>query len=337
MTAKRVRLRDIAQRLALSTPTVSRALADHPDISSETKTRVRDLARALNYSPSYRARYQATKHTRLIALIVPEMNMFFVPSLISGINQVAQQNDYSLIVFQSDDSLVQERRLFEYCAHLSPDGVMLVLSAETADLTHLEVVENLRIPIVLLDRTIETTKHSTITIDDFAVGQEAAGYLIERGHRRTLGIFGDPRQRITALRSKGFRRAHADHGIPFDDQLQLRVSRLDELDVALNRTLDANPDTTAIFAMSDELLVWTHHVLMGRGVRIPEQISLIAISDGHAPSFLHPNVTHIRHSGHEVGERTAHILMGLIEHHSDAMMDVRIRTTLVEMGSVANR
>ena len=89
--------------------------------------------------------------------------------------------------------------------------------------------------------------------------------------------------------------------------------------------------------MTDELLVHTHHLLMRRGVKIPSEISLLAISDGQAPSFLYPNVTHLRHAGLEVGERTAHILIGMIEHTSDALMDVRIRTTLVELGSVSQR
>ena len=94
------------------------------------------------------------------------------------------------------------------------------------------------------------------------------------------------------------------------------------------------PDATAVFTMTDELLMRSHYVLMQRGRRIPDEVSLLAISDGLAPAFLFPNVTHFRHSGMEVGERTAHILIGLIAHRSDAMMDVRIRTTLVETGSV---
>ena len=318
-------------------PTVSRALADHPDISSATKNRVREVAQALNYIPNYRARYLRAKHSRLIALIVPEMNMFFVPSMIAGINRVVQQNDYSLIVFQSDNSIVQERRLIEYCTHLSADGVLLVLSSETTDLSHLDVLRECDIPVVLLDKTIETTKHSTITIDDQEAGREAAAYLIDRGHCCSIGIFGDQRQRITAQRLKGFRRGHAEAGVPLAETQILRITMLNELAEQLDRAFDAHPEVTAIFTMHDELLVHTHHLLMRRGVHIPDEVSLLAISDGQAPSFLHPNVTHIRHAGVEVGERTAHILIGLIEHNSDAMMDVRIRTTLVEMGSVATR
>ncbi|MGQ0649030.1 MAG: LacI family DNA-binding transcriptional regulator [Gemmatimonadaceae bacterium] len=337
MAGHRVTLKDIARRLGLSMPTISRALADHPDISKATKERVREVAQALNYIPNYRARYLRAKHSRLIALILPEMNMFFVPSMITGINRVVQQNDYSLIVFQSDNSIVQERRLVEYCTHLSADGVLLVLSSETTDLNHLDILRDCDIPVVLLDRTIETTKHSTVTIDDQEAGREAACYLIDMGHTRSIGIFGDQRQRISSLRLKGFRRGHTENGIQLADSQILRVAIIDELDEQLDRAFQAHPDLTAIFTMTDELLVRTHHLLMRRGSRIPEEVSLLAISDGLAPAFLHPNVTHLRHAGVEVGERTAHILIGMIEHDSDAMMDVRIRTTFVELGSVATR
>ncbi len=336
-TRNRITLKDIAKRLSLSMPTVSRALADHPDISSATKERVREVAQALNYIPNYRARYLRAKHSRLIALIVPEMNMFFVPSMIAGINRVVQQNDYSLIVFQSDNSIVQERRLIEYCTHLSADGVLLVLSSETSDLSHLNILRDCDIPAVLLDKTIETTKHSTITIDDQEAGREAAAYLIAHGHTTSIGIFGDQRQRISSQRLRGFKRGHSEAGVQLADSQILRVAILDELEEQLNRAFELHPDLTAIFTMTDELLVHTHHLLMRRGVKIPDEVSLLAISDGQAPTFLHPNVTHLRHSGVEVGERTAHFLIGLIEHNSDAMMDVRIRTTLVELGSVATR
>lgn len=337
MAGSRVTLKDIAARVGLSMATISRALADHPDISGETKDRVREVAQAMSYIPNYRARYLRTKHSRLIALIVPEMNMFFVPSMITGINRVVQQNDYSLIVFQSDNSTAQERRLAEYCTHLSADGVLMVLSSETSNLQHLDVLHDLGIPVVLLDRTIDTSKYTTITIDDEEAGREAASYLIDHGHTRCVGVFGDQRQRITTQRLKGFRRAHAEAGIALEDTQVLRITMLDELEAQLDRVFATHPDLTAIFTMTDELLVHTHHQLARRGTRIPEDVSLLSISDGQAPSFLHPNVTHVRHSGIEVGERTAHILIGMIEHNSDAMMDVRIRTTLVELGSVATR
>ena len=335
--AQRVTLKDIAQALGLSIPTVSRALADHPDISADTKARVREAAHALHYVPNYRARDLRTRHSRLVALILPQMNMFFIPSLITGINRVLQRNDYSLIVFQSDNSYGQERRLVEYCSHLATDGVLLALSSETTNLEHLEILRDCEIPVVLLDNTIDTTKHSTVTIDDIAAGREAAHYLIDHGHTTAIGVFGDQRQRISSLRLRGFRQGHIDRDVPLDENRIVAVAALDTFDEQLSRALDDSPGTTAIFTMSDELMVQTHHVLMQRGVRIPEDVSLMAISDGLATAFLYPQISHIRHSGAEVGERTAHILIGLIDHQSEAMVEVKIRTTLVEAKSVVTR
>src|SRR5215207_2185979 len=234
MGAKRVTLKDIAASVGLSAGTISRALADHPDISDETKDRVRDAAQAMSYIPNYRARYLRAKHSRLIALIVPEMNMFFVPSMIAGINRVVQANDYSLIVFQSDNSIVQERRLAEYCTHLSADGVLLVLSSETADLQHLDVLHEFGIPVVLLDKTIDTVKYTTITIDDEEAGREAAAFLIDHGHTCVVGVFGDQRQRISTMRLKGFRRAHAERGLPLAETQVLRITMNADLEGQLD-------------------------------------------------------------------------------------------------------
>lgn len=337
MAGRRVTLKDIARQLGLSLPTVSRALADHPDISEDTKARVRASAQEMHYIPNFRARYLRAKNSRLLALILPEMSMFFFPSLITGISKVAQDNDYSLIVFQSDNSVVQERRLIEYCTHLSVDGVLLALSAETTDLAHLDILHDCEIPVVLLDNTIETLKYSTVTIDDQDVGHDAAAYLLDRGHTRVIGVFGDQRQRISAMRLRGFKQAHTERGVKVAETQIVRMSASEPVEAALARALDAHPDTTAIFTMTDELLMRSHYVLMSRGRKVPDEISLLAISDGLAPALLYPNVTHFRHSGMEVGERTAHILIGLIAHRSEAMMDVRIRTTLVENGTVKAR
>lgn len=334
MAGRRVTLKDIARHLALSLPTVSRALADHPDISEATKARVRETAQAMHYIPNFRARYLRAKNSRLLALILPEMNMFFFPSLITGLSKVAQDNDYSLIVFQSDNSVIRERQLVQYCTHLSVDGVLLALSAETTDLTHLDILHDCLIPVVLLDNTIDTTKYSTVTIDDQDVGRDAASYLLDRGHRRIIGVFGDQRQRISAMRLRGFRQAHAERGLKLAESQMVRQSAVEPLEHAFDRALEAHPDATAVFTMTDELLMRSHYCLMRRERRVPDDVSLLAISDGLAPAMLYPNVTHFRHSGLEVGERTAHILIGLIAHRSDAMLDVRIRTTLVEHGSV---
>ncbi len=337
MSKKRPTLKDIATRLDLSIPTVSRALAGHPDISDETQSRVREAARELGYPLGERAQPKTPSPRRLIALIVPEINMFFSPALLTGLTRVLQQNDYSLVLHQSGNSFSRERELVEQCVRLAPHGVLIALSSETASLDHLEMLKRHDIPTTVFDKTLDTQRFSTLTLDDVEAGQMAAEVLLQRGHRRILGLFSDPRMRISAMRMRGFRRAHSDRMLPLDEAQLVQVRDLADFDAEYGRALAAFPDATATFAMSDELLVHAHHALARRGITIPEPMSLLAISEGHAPEFLYPRVTHLLHSGTQVGERMAHIMLGLILHPSATAIDVRIHTALVERDSVVTR
>ena len=330
---KRVTVKDLARLLGVAPSTVSRALADHPDISAGTKARVREAAKATGYIPNLRARYLRSQHSRLVALIVPGVNMFFVPSLMSGVDHVLRENDYSLLLFESDDSVVQERKLARLCLNLSVDGVLLARSSETAELSHLDALGASGVPVVLLDKIIETDRYSTVSIDGFEAARRATGYLLERGHRHVLGVFADDRLRISTVRAEGFRRAFADRGLAAPEAIHVR--HLGEFERLVGPVLGGAPPPTALFAMSDELLVRAHHAALARGLRVPDDLSLVAISDGRAPRFLYPPVTHVHHSGTEVGEKAAHVLVGLMrQDYAGAALSVRVRTELVELESV---
>ncbi len=331
---KRVTINDLARMLSVSASTVSRALAEHPDISEPTRRKVRELAQTVGYVPNFRARYLRAQHSRIVALIVPDLNMFFVPSLINGINVVLEKHDYSLVVFQSHDQVVQERKLAQLCLNLSIDGVLLARASDATDLAHVDQLHEANVPVVLVDKTLDTRLHATVTVDDRQLGLDAARYLLERGHTRVLGVFGDARLRITSLRLDGFRQGWRVQGEMLCDESILSVAFLPEFDTQFDALLDANPDATAVFAMSDELLVRAHYRMMLRGLNIPGDLSLVGVSDGHAPYFLFPNVTHLLTSGAEMGEKAAHVLLGMLQHFSDASIDVRVRTPLVELDSV---
>jgi len=332
---KRVTIKDIARVLGVATSTVSRALADHPDISPATKTRVREAATLLGYIPNLRARYLRAQHSRLVALVVPEVNMFFAPSLMSGVNHVLREHDYSLLLLESDDSVVQERKQARLCLHLSVDGVLAAASSETTELAHFDALADAGTPVVLLDKILETDRHATVAIDGLRAAQQATAHLLDHGHRHILGVFGDDRLQISTVRAEGFRRAFAERGLAVGDGQMVHVRHLDQFEAAVGGALDAHPATTAVFAMSDELLVRAHHAVLARGLAVPGDVSLVAISDGRAPSFLHPPVTHLLHSGAEVGQQAAHILVGLMrQDYAGAALAVTVRTELVERASV---
>ncbi|MBX2818158.1 MAG: LacI family transcriptional regulator [Rhodothermaceae bacterium] len=331
---KRTTLKDLAKLLNLSPSTISRALADHPDISENTKRRVQDVAKGMNYIPNLRAKYLRTRHSNVIALILPEMNMFFMPSLMNGINKVVENKDYSLIVLQSDNSLWKEKQLIQYCLNLSVDGILLSVSKETKNLSHLSPLLDNEVPVVLLDRLIDNDSFSTVNIANQEAAFKATNYLIEKGHQRIVGVFADTELSISTERILGFREAHAGSGIALRKNQILAIDNIEKFDTLFMRTLGKVKDVTAFFIMSDELMVRTFRLLRQCGYTIPDDCSLIAISDGEAPGFLFPNITHLLHSGYDVGEKAAHILIGLIKDYSDTVIDAKVKTALIEGGSV---
>ncbi|MEM0994260.1 MAG: LacI family DNA-binding transcriptional regulator, partial [Bacteroidota bacterium] len=201
---KRVTIKDIARLLKIAPSTVSRSLADHPDISSSTKERVKKLAEELGYRPNHIAANFRKQNSGLIALILPEISMFFFPQVIKAVEASIKSKGYSLIVLHSQNSLALEKENLELCMQFSVDGILLSLSKETTDLDHVLAITNLNLPIVLFDRILPNETFSTLTIDDRKVAYQAVELLIQKGHRKICGMFGFRNLYISKERHQGF-------------------------------------------------------------------------------------------------------------------------------------
>lgn len=331
---KRITIKDIASLLNISPSTVSRALADHPDISQPTKDRVREVARSLNYTPNLKARYLRSQLSGLIVLLLPEINMFFTPALMNGINEIVDEKGYSLVILQSDNSVTKEANMVKYCVNLGAEGVLLSLSTETSDLGHLQIARDADIPVVLLDKTIDSESYSSISIDGSEASFQAVSYLLKKGRTKIAGIFGNPRMSISQERKTGYNRALEAHGNP--NNFSLDVEKVEQFETYWQQFTKQHPDFDACFTMSDELLVRTHHALNAMGRRIPEDVALFSISDGQAPYYLFPKVSHLKHSGYEVGKSAAKLLFNLIGdlNSTNMTLDAKLPIQLVELNSV---
>lgn len=329
---KRITIKDLAKMLNLSISTVSRALSDHPDISSETKNRVTALAESMNYSVDLHAKFMRTHESKSIALIIPEINAFFSPDLINGIIQTFDAADYSVVILQTNNSLVKEAEMAKYSLNMSVDGVLIMLSNETNDLSHLEILRKTGIPTLLIDKTLPNEDFTTIKIDDINASYTATQKLIQRGRKNILGIFGNENLEITKSRILGFQRAiYESPDQPKHDFITFKSasSVVPTLtDIFAKRAYDA------IFCMSDEILVETYYFLSSQGYKIPQNISLIAISDGKTPYFLYPKISHIYHSGFGLGKISANYMLDIIKNDLDHHFNIQIPTEYVELGSV---
>ncbi|MBK8849307.1 MAG: LacI family DNA-binding transcriptional regulator [Saprospiraceae bacterium] len=329
----KITIKDIAKMLSVSVSTVSRALADHPDISDETKTRVKEVAQKFNYLPNLHARFFRKKNTRMIALILPEFNRFFIPDLIKGIQQYADVQGYKLIIFQSGNQYETEAEIIKYCLSWVVEGVLISLSDDTGSLDHLKILKDSKIPVVLLDKVMTSKEYPTVTIDGFDAAYTATSAILQRGRKNILGVFGHENLSITKDRFKGFIAALEDHGVPETEHAYLKIRNIQHARSLLTEKTSCT-HYDGLFFMTDELLVHGMNHFLKMGFQIPKDLSIVAISDGTSPHFLFPPVSHIFHSGYQIGKSACQLL---IHHIQDEDLEVRHLlegTNLIDLGSI---
>lgn len=326
-------IKDIAKLLQLSASTVSRALSDHPDISIETRNRVKEVAEGMNYKKNLHASFFRKNKSGLINLILPEINMFYSPKMIKSINNLITPSNYSLIISLTNNSLEKENEIIDKCIKWQVEGVILCLSKETENLNHIQKLKKADIPCVLLDKTIDNTDFPLVTIDNELTSYNALNYLMANGHQNILGIFDSIHYSITKERIRGFQNAIIQNQIPERKSEILTLENIDTLEENILQRIK-NKTFTAIFTMSDELLAKTVFILQKHQIAIPNEVSLISISDGVYPYLVYPNITHIKDSGNKVGKLASKTLLDLIENPKTPILHQKAETKLVELNSV---
>jgi LacI family transcriptional regulator len=331
----KITIKDIAKMLNISVSTVSRALSDHPDISKETKVRVKEVAQQFNYLPNLHARFFRKKNTKLIALIIPEFNRFFIPDLIAGIQKVIDDNEYSLIIFQSRNNFAIEAEVVKYCLSWVVEGVLISLSDETKNTEHLKILRDNDIPTVILDKVLKTAEYSTVKINDHSAAHLATKAIVAKNRKKILGVFGNENTFMTAERMRGFKDALISEGIAVSDQNICIVNDIHQINDILDRSKDKMKNIDGIFFMTDELMVYSLNYFYKIGYKAGQDLSIISISDGSAPYFLYPNISHIFHSGFTVGETACKLLFELLrEDDKSKTISKTVETKLVDLGSI---
>jgi len=310
MGIKRATIKDISIKMGVSTSTVSRALNDHPDISDSVKHDIKQVAKELNYHPNLMAVNLRKNRSNLIALIIPEVTMFFFPSVIQGIEEVVHQKGYQLLVLQSQNTLQREMQNLQLCHDHAIDGVLISLSAETNTLRHLEELQEVGIPIVLFDKSADQKEFDQVIIDDFQVAYQCVSLLLSKGVSHICGIFGNPQMSITKQRIKGFEQAIKDYSKSIKTESIYAENQIDSHTACQRLLSHTRPD--GFFCMSDELVAGLYPALYESGLNIPTDCKVISISDGYLPYILRPALTHYHHNGSEVGRLAAKRLIDKI-------------------------
>lgn len=306
---RRTTIKDLAEMLNISASTVSRALKDHPDISSSVKLRVKEAAETFNYVPNDFAINFRKNSSKVIGLIVPEITMFFVPSIINGISAVLNKEGYHFFILSSNDSYETEKQNIQTCINSRVDGILISLTKETKDCEHMKKLEEMEIPTIIFDKTVSQNIFESVVFDNEKKSESSAKKLIDHGCKNILAIFGDENLEITQSRLSAF-----ENTIKKTSDIHLNIIFCKSADIVKEKldVLLKDNSFDGFFAMSDETLIGLHSSLIKRNLNDSNK-KVVAISEGTLPKYLDETYEYQINNGYEMGTFAAKQLMNSIK------------------------
>ena len=328
-------IKDIARELGVSLATVSRALADSPDISSETKERVWATAEALNYLPNLMARSLRSKRSRVIGVVVQEVASEFGAQAIRGINDELSRCGYQMLLSSGSASPEQEQIAIAMLLERSVDGLIV------ADARHHLVdalpaeLENTRLPVVFVHRRPRAeTSASFVGPDDVFGGYLATEHLIGHGHRRIAHLAGPSQWQASWDRLDGYRRALGDYGLDLDERLLAWGDWGVESGYAATMTLLDQPEPpTALFVANDVMAAGAIDAARERGLTPPDDLALVGFDAREMSRYLRPALTTVTRPTYDLGRTAASLLVEQVMKLRSGAASVAVRGRLVYRAS----
>jgi len=329
---RKVTLKQIAKELDVSISTVSKALRNSIEISEDTRQKVQAFAKLYNYRPNNIALSLKNKKTKTIGIIIPEIVHHFFATVISGIEQVANENGYNVIVCLSNESFDKEVINMEMLANGSTDGFIMSLSKETEqkkDFHHIVEAINQGMPVVMFDRVTNDVLCDKVIIDDQLAAYDAVEFLIKQNFRNIALVTTVDYVSVGKLRTDGYINALTDHDMAIDDNLIVKIEDIENCASKIEKLLTENkPD--AIFAVNELFAVTTIKLANKMGLRVPEDISVIGFTDGIISQFSTPTITTVSQNGIKMGGRAAKMLIERLEMEEEEEENEQYRTELIE-------
>ncbi|MBL7732781.1 MAG: LacI family DNA-binding transcriptional regulator [Chitinophagaceae bacterium] len=317
MKFEAVTIKDIAKALGLSTSTVSRALRDSYEISQETKKLVLDYAARINYHPNPIALSLKERRSRSIGVIVSEIANSFFSQTINGIESIAYNNGYNVIISQSRESADREMLNLQYLTSRSVDGLIVSVATETRDFSFFKELHDRGMPIVFFDRVVDVIQTHKVIVDNYKGAYDATLHLVQNGYRRIANMVNAAGLSISKERLAGYRAALEDSGLVVNENhikyCQHGGMIVAEVEDALNELLAEGERPDAIIASADKLTTNCLRLLKAKGLKVPDDMGLIGFSNTDLTELLDPPLSVIKQPAFEMGEIATGLLLQLIE------------------------
>ncbi len=317
MKFETITIKDIAKALGLSTSTVSRALRGSYEISTETKKLVLEYAERMNYRPNPIALSLKEKRSRSIGVIVCEIANNFFSQAINGIESIAYNRGYHVIIAQSHESYEREKVTVQHLASRSVDGLLVSISSTTTDLSHFIELHEKGLPIVFFDRITNDIETHKVVVNNYKGSFDATTHLIQKGFKRIAHVTSSPSLSNTQERLRGYKEALQKNNIPIDESLIQYCDHggmiYDEVDLAINAIMKRKNKPDALLAASDRLTTACLASLKSLNKRVPEDLAVIGFTNTNLGDLFNPSLSTIRQPAFEMGQVATELLFQIIE------------------------
>ena len=305
-------IQDIARELNITASTVSRALNGHPAISDSTKKAVKQIAKKLDYHHNKIASSLRLGKSKIIGVIVPSAEINFFGSVVHGIEKVASEMDYSVLMYQSNELIEFERKGVETFIRSRVDGVLASISKETTNLDHYLKIKQKGIPLVLFDRANDDLGVPSVVVNDFQGAFKATEHLIQQGCRRIAHIGGQQHVSIFNARLRGYIAALNQYDVKVDDDLivygKVTVESGRE---CMNQLLSGSKSPDGVFAVEDFTALGALQALKAAHKRIPDDVSIIGFANEAFGEYITPSLSTIDQQTIRMGEEAARLFFEL--------------------------
>ena len=336
MVVKRhVTIEQVAEKAGVSIQTVSRVLNNRPDVSAETRQRVQQIMRNLNYQPYAIARGLATKRTYTLGLISSDFSDYWFAQVAMGAEAEAHKYGYFFMLGSSENNSQDEPKYLRLLTEHHVEGILFIRANRPISLDHLRELQKGGTPVVTTGFYLTDSELSFVEVDNLDGGRKATQHLIGLGHTQIAMITGPSDLNSVINRTEGYLQALQSAGIASNPNLIVRAHNWWHRSgyQAMKELLDKNLPFTAVFAHNDRLAKGAISALSEAGLKVPQDVSIIGYDDIPEAEFDNPPLTTIRQPMQEVGKAAANLLINLIEDPNATPQQILFNTELISRSS----
>jgi len=330
----KVNIQRLADELNLSIATVSRALRDSYQIRPETRKKVWDLATRLNYQPNPFASGLREQKSKNIAVIFPELANNFFSLAINGIEEIARQKGYQVLIYLTHESAVNETGFVNSLANGRVDGLLISLSSQTGNYDHITELNN-KLPVVLFDRVCASAPMLNVATDDYESSFKATRHLVQQGCKKIMYLLALKNLHAGMMRLKGYTDALQQSAIPVNEKLIIDCDRDEKENYSIIKNAVAANKPDGLLSSIEKLGIVCYQVARDLKIPVPQKLKIVSFSNLETASLLNPSLTTITQPAFDIGKEAAHILFQLLEKKKTIPESKIIASTLIERDSTA--